>query len=51
MHIKDQLVDPILQGVNRLFVLSFENDDDRRWHSKVTINGYNVMIDGKFFFD
>ena len=28
------LVDPRFQGVNRLFVLSFNNDDDGRSHSK-----------------
>ena len=42
------LVDPIFQGVNRLFVLSFE---DEGWESRkqyylptVKIKGYNVMI-------
>ena len=44
------LVDPSFQGVNRLFVLSFENEDHRTSHStyyfrKVEINAYNVMID------
>ena len=29
----NHLVDRIFQGVNRLFVLSFENEDDRRSHS------------------
>ena len=38
------------------FVLSFEKDDNKRSHSsyyleKVTINDYNVMIDGINFFD
>ena len=50
------LVNPSLQGVNRLFVLSFENENDRTSHStyylpKVEIKDYNVMIDGKNFFD
>ena len=27
------LINPSFQGVNRLFVLSFENEDDRRSHS------------------
>ena len=45
-----------LQGVNRLFVLSFENEDGRTSHStyylpKVEIKDYNVMIDGRNFFD
>ena len=44
------------QGVHRLFVLSFENENDRISHSnyylpKVQIKDYNVMIDGKSFFD
>ena len=29
----NHLVDPSFQGVNRLFVLSFENEDDRTSHS------------------
>ena len=52
----NHLLDPSFQGVNRLFVLSFENEDDRTSHStyylpKVEIKDYNVMIDGKNFFD
>ena len=52
----NHLVDPRFQGVNRLFVLSFENEDDRRSHSnyylpKVEIKDCNIMIDGKNFFD
>ena len=52
----NHLVDPSFQGVNRLFVLPFENEDDKTSHStyyipKVEIKGYNVMIDGKIFFD
>ena len=48
------LINPSFQGVNRLFVLSFENEDDRTSHStyylpKVEIKDYNVMIDGKNF--
>ena len=44
------------QGVNRRFVLSFENQDDRTSHStyylpKAEIKKYNVMIDGRNFFD
>ena len=46
----NHLVDPNFQGVNRLFVLSFYNEDDRKSHSnyyllKVTIKDYNAMID------
>ena len=50
------LINPGFQGVNRLFVLSFEDEDDRTSHStyylpKVEIKDYNVMIDGRNFFD
>ena len=52
----NHLINPSFQGVNRLFVLSFENEDDRKSHltyylPKVEIKDYNVMIDGKNFFD
>ena len=50
------LINPGFQGVNRLFVLSFENEDQRKSHStyylsKVEIKGYNVMIDGTNLID
>ena len=50
------LTGPSLQGINRLFVLSFENNDDRKGHTgyffrKVEIKDCNVMIDGKNVFD
>ena len=50
------LINPSFQGVNRLFVLSFENENDRTSHStyylpKVEIKDYNVKIDGRNFFD
>ena len=49
-------MNPSFQGVNRLFVLSFENENDITSHStyylpKVEIKDYNVMIDGRNFFD
>ena len=52
----NHLVDLSFQGVNRLFVLSFENENDRTSHSnyylpKVEIKDYNVMIDVKNLFD
>ena len=52
----NDLIDPSFQEVNRLFVLYFENEGGRTSHShyylpKVTIKDYNVMIDGKNFFD
>ena len=52
----DYLFDPSFQRVNKPFALSFENKDDRVVHiryflPKVEIKDYNVMIDGKNFFD
>ena len=52
----NNLVDPSFEGVNKLLALSFENEDDKISHSnyylpKVTIKDYNIMIDGKNFFD
>ena len=52
----DSLIDQIFQRVNRLLVLSFENEKDRKVHTgyylpKVEIKDYNVKIDGKSFFD
>ena len=42
--------------VNRLFALSFENEDDRTSFSEyyvpnVQINDFNLLVDGKSFFD
>ena len=50
------LIDPNFQEINRLFVLSFENDDDREAHTgyflqNVEIKDYNVMIGERNFFD
>ena len=47
------LIEPSLQGVNRLFVLAFENDAQRKVHSgfylpNVEIKNY-VMINGENF--
>ena len=52
----NHLVDPSFQGANRIFVLSFENEDDRRSYSnyylpKVEVKDYNIMINGKNVFD
>ena len=52
----DHLVDPSFQRVNRLFVLSFENENNRRSYSnyylpKVEVKDYNIMINGKNVFD
>ena len=48
----NHLINPSFHGVNRFFVLSFENENDRTSHStyylpKVEIKDYNVVIDGK----
>ena len=48
------LIDPTFTKVNRLFVLSFENGNDRTSFSKydvpnVQIKDFNVLIDGKSF--
>ena len=50
------LIDPTFTNVNRLFVLSFENENDRTSFSKyylpkVEIKDINVLIDGKPFFE
>ena len=53
------LIDPTFMNVNRLFVLSFprNNNTDSRYSfsnyyvPKVRINDFNVLIDGKRFFD
>ena len=53
------LIDPTFTNVNRLFVLSFprNNNTDSRYSfsnyyvPKVKINDFNVLIDGKSFFD
>ena len=50
------LIDTTFSNVNRLFVLSFENEDDRTSYYKyykpsVKIKDYNVLIDGNAFFE
>ena len=50
------LVEPSFQGVNRLFVLVFQNDTQRTSSKRyylpnVEIKDCNIMIDGKDFFD
>ena len=52
----NHLVEPSFQGVNRLFVLAFENDDDRTSDDQyylrtVEIKDYNIMINGENVFD
>ena len=50
------LIDPAFTNVDRLSVLSFENEDDRKsfseyYVSKIEIKDFNVLIDGKPFFE
>ena len=50
------LIDPTFNKINRLLVLSFENENDRTSFSKyyvpnVQIKKINVLIDEKSFFD
>ena len=52
----NHLVEPSFQGVNRLFVLAFESDDNRTSSDEyylptVEIKDYNIMINGENFFD
>ena len=51
----DYLIDPNFQGVNRFFVLTFENINDGIEHRQYfrptrVMKDYNVMINGKIFF-
>ena len=49
------LIDPSFSNVNRLYVLSFENEDDRiflkYYTPTIEIKEFNVVIDGKIVFD
>ena len=52
----NDLIEPSFQGVNRLFVLVFENDTQRKSHSgyylpKVEIKNHNIMNNRENFFD
>ena len=52
----NHLIEQSFQGVNGLFVLAFENDAQRASNKRfyipnVEIKDYNVMTDGKNFFD
>ena len=52
----NHLVEPSFQGINRLFVLAFENDDDRKSDDEyylptVEIKDHNIVINGENFFD
>ena len=49
------LIDPTCNKINRLFVLSFENEDrtsfSKCYTPKVEIKDFNALLDGKSFFD
>ena len=50
------LIDPTLTNVNRLFVLAYQNADDRLsfsqfYLSRVMVKDFNVIIDKLAFFD
>ena len=50
------LIDPIFTKINRPFALTFENEVDRTSFSKyyvpkIEIKDFNLLIDGKRFFD
>ena len=52
----NHLVEPSFQGINRLFVLALENDNDRKSDGEyylptVEIKDYNIVINGENFFD
>ena len=52
----NHLVEPSFKGVNRFFVLAFENDTQRTSHSgyclpNTEIKDYNIMSNGENFFD
>ena len=52
----NHLVEPSFQGVNRFFVLAFENDNDRTsddeyYLATVEIKDYNIVINCENFFD
>ena len=49
----NDLIDPTFTNVNRLFVLSFENEEGRtsfsKYYVQVEIKDFNVLIDGNPF--
>ena len=52
----NHLVEPSFQGVNRLFILAFENELQRigakcYYIPNVQLKDYNIIINGKKFFD
>ena len=52
----NHLVEPSFQGINRLFVLAYENDNDRTSDDEyylptIEIKDYNIVINRENFFD
>ena len=52
----DYLIDPSFEGVNRIFVLSFEDEGKRTSYKRnylltVEMKNYKVTIHGQNFFD
>ena len=52
----NHLIDPTFTKVNRLFVLSFENEEagtsfSKYYVPKVEVKDFNLLIDGKGFFN
>ena len=52
----NHLVEPSFQGINRFFVLAFEDDAQKTSHTgyylpDVEVKDYNIMINGENFFD
>ena len=47
------MVEPSFHGVNRLFILTFENDTSTKGYylPNLELKDNNIMIDGKNFFD
>ena len=50
------LIDPTFTNVNRLYILSYKNEEDRTSFSKyyvtkAEIKDFNVLTDGKQFFE
>ena len=45
------LIEPSFQGVNRLFILAFENDTQRASHSDYYPPKVGIVINGENFFD
>ena len=57
MNSLNYLIDPTFNKINRLFIWSFENEDDgktsfsKSYTPKVEIKDFNVLVDGKGFFE